>query len=391
MATEDILYSPTAAMDHVGTSFEVLFNSSADKDLFPDNTPSKFTNRFQAVEDRTPVRAIALQALHISPRTGPPGPIVEASLEVMPSVVRRQFLFKYWSETATKDAFTWELGFKSEKQDITASLLGQSVATLDYTQFLEIILTRFFDPSAFTVTMAAGAPAWKINGEQNELFLSIDYLMGMDAIFEAYMGNAGPYFIECPGQQTQFVQTFRLETKDANGNIFHTGVNFQWMPIIPYHTPLVLPIAGQTITFTLAEQSNNPVSLFRDPPTTAKGPPMFTYKRHARFYTGGPPNKRPKAITAYAGTASHWLQIHSPSLQTDYFAGGFGAQILKLLYFDPNVEYEEREVSFSNFKYRLVSQNHLERITFELFDGDGNPHPKLQEDVVVSLTCRAIY
>ncbi len=92
--------------------------------------------------------------------------------------------------------------------------------------------------------------------------------------------------------------------------------------------------------------------------------------------------------TAYTGTSLFYLQILSPILRNDYFAGGFGAPILKLLYFDPNTLPISVSVPFNSLKWRYVNQNTIRQISFEIFDGAGQIHPLLETDVTVALTCR---
>lgn len=484
------------SMDQIGRTYEVLFNSAADKELFPNNTPSHFKNVFQRIEDATPIRAIALEAIHITARQG--GPKIVSAKAHVPNqdlVVQPAFLAYMTDQSVLNktpilnihygtsgfvdlDVSSYFAGQYAESPDpsvFIADLLGNE-QLLDFSFFfLEILYPQFagilqtspnveYTHNNTDTTFPYGVVLDRMNtgfsnlgnvtGSADSDFCSTQEQMQCIYINQPFAQATLQTCLTSLGYSLAGAQTpglfaleptfvpscsVHIEFTDENGNVtasdFPVTVEWDTSGALINNTPgkLLFQLWGvggyvqegyATIPMTPLQQE---VSYFDITPlndhgnvvtvahnmTTVQGLHLWwpaktcavsSYYTPTRLYFDTRSVRKKTALTrkrklsdglSSTSTAKKWLQIHSPVLNTDYFAGGFGSQILKLIYIgvpDPDVNEGDivQRVPYANFKWRSTAQNHLSTIEFDLFDGNGNEHPLLQEDVVVSLTCRCM-
>jgi hypothetical protein len=511
------------SMFDIGDSFEVLFNSAADMDQFPENKPSSFTNVFQAIEDTTRIHAIALESIRVIPRLDAPPPPPDAVIASIKAtiqaydqpdfdnnlLVRLPLFYTLYTEAAggtllkPLPAGTLKLAFHEDQTVDVPFPPGTLVEDVDLSSVLSLFGPDFTDDMAAHFFPADDAPyiqtKWNPDGEaisvadggfyadesignvpDGSTSFSGSYTRISDHLSNAVSNNGkGFYSLYAPPDvradisayckyhsgRTTFLAfktgattnwTINVDITDTLGNVTDQSIacvtnihptfdlppgrhyspflNFGgpfWntagsdpVPVPETHPPLMFPFwppnvyhSQRTGDVTLevvppsAGVTLIPANSFATPGQYAwtsttqlshvnavklnaisSPAPRICYKRRQNFYVG-PSLKRHRLLASppYEGVANFYLQIHSPILTTDYFAGGFASQILKLIYIDPNeIPNPSAVVPYNNFKWRSTSQTHISTIEFNIYDGNGNSHPLLETDVVVTLCCRCI-
>jgi hypothetical protein len=487
-------------IDNIGEAYEVLFNSNANKDLYPDNGPSHFINIFQEVEDATPVKAMGLSDLYITPiidYSDPPiasisvgttaGPFGRLGLHFNGSF---ELLYTI-NATAVENTYT---NFPS--------LIGMPINNFNI-GLVEPTLNSFGNLLSFTVdtiTVPPGCPALEVQSNPGTTAGGNWAINPIGSAYQADLAgvSANPKMWPAAGLKclndsdniwwdihplkppmdtySQFIDALTTYAAGTNHQLAMVGVtdnpplvitatvtdilggvhlysgtmqllNYDFTTyvtlfmgptiadLISYgririwpgaaeagqpddfieNSP-ILPSNASIIPDSSSSFGNNTLFHVQVLPTDEYIPPPLPIgvshvRRHKTF--GDIPRKLPqkrkrdKAITLksgevvqvldlglISGTANYFLQILSPQLRLDYFAGGFGAPILKLAFFNPN-DYNPTtggvvalNIPLTQFKWRYVNQNNLKEIEFVILNGNGDPHPLFSEGVIVSLRCR---
>lgn len=118
--------------------------------------------------------------------------------------------------------------------------------------------------------------------------------------------------------------------------------------------------------------------------TTLTIPPTIKRKRlQASLYYGGPYGKRAAQTLAAIGatpTNDNLLLITCKELVVDRMAGSSSSQVLAVMPFDYAVlalGFYVIEIPVNSLVWRHLADKHIRTLTFELFNGLGDPHPAL--------------
>lgn len=118
---------------------------------------------------------------------------------------------------------------------------------------------------------------------------------------------------------------------------------------------------------------------------------MDAVKRMASLTFASSPVKKSRRLYADKGTSNRFLQIVCPQLMISRLAGNANASMLKLIYVE-NIDddYIHVDVPSIEFAWKTFSTNLIHSLTFELYNGSGQPHPKFADPdkYIITLHCR---
>jgi hypothetical protein len=136
-------------------------------------------------------------------------------------------------------------------------------------------------------------------------------------------------------------------------------------------------IADWTVNFTYSPSTSTLLTRKRKP-----GVNLFGIKNDVGLLAPAAP---------LVGTSDFFLQITVDELRNEFLAGGNTTRVLKIFPINANSDYIFIDFVTNDLIWRMTDTNPLKTMTFHIFNGSGEPHPKYtSNDYIITLFLRFI-